>query len=89
MKKKGEKVAAALRYRHGEDNAPTIVAAGKGDMARSIEKLAREHNIPLYQDETLAHTLTELGLGVEIPPELYEAVAKILAHVATLDKKFE
>ncbi|WP_073237369.1 EscU/YscU/HrcU family type III secretion system export apparatus switch protein [Desulforamulus putei] len=87
MKAKRERVAAALRYRHGQDNAPTVVAVGKGDMASAIEKLARENNIPLYRDETLAHTLVELGLGVEIPRELYEAVARVLVHVAALDHK--
>lgn len=87
MKGKKEAVAAALRYNPGEDQAPKVVAVGKGDLATAIERLAEEHNIPLYRDETLAHTLTELGLGTEIPPELYEAVAKILAHVAILDKK--
>lgn len=89
MKLKREKVAAALRYRHGEDQAPTVVAAGKGDLAHAIERMAQEHNVPLYQDETLARTLTELGLGVEIPPQLYEAVAKILVHVAMLDKNHD
>ena len=86
-KAKKERVAAALRYRQGENDAPTVVAVGKGHMAKAIEKLAQDHNIPLYQDATLAHTLVELGLGVEIPPQLYEAVAKVLVHVATLDKK--
>ncbi|ABO48816.1 flagellar biosynthesis [Desulforamulus reducens MI-1] len=87
MNRKKERVAAALRYHHGKDHAPTVVAVGKGDLATAIERLATEHNIPLYRDETLAHTLTELGLGTEIPPELYEAVAKILIHVAVLDQK--
>ncbi len=86
-KPKKERVAAALRYRSGEDHAPTVVAVGQGEMAKTIEKLAQDHNIPLYRDATLAHTLVELGLGVEIPPQLYEAVAKILVHVAALDKK--
>ncbi|MEW6063763.1 MAG: EscU/YscU/HrcU family type III secretion system export apparatus switch protein [Bacillota bacterium] len=87
MKTKRERVAAALRYRQDRDNAPTVVAVGKGDMANAMEKIARENDIPLYRDETLAHTLVELGLGVEIPRELYEAVAKVLVHVAALDKK--
>lgn len=87
MKFKKEKVAAALRYRPVKDSAPTIIAAGKGEMAVAIEKLAQEHNIPLYKDQNLARSLTELGLGVEIPPQLYEAVAIILAHVARLDNE--
>ncbi|MDO7789190.1 EscU/YscU/HrcU family type III secretion system export apparatus switch protein [Desulforamulus aquiferis] len=81
------RVAAALRYRSQQDNAPIVVAAGKGDLAEAIEKLAKENNIPLYKDQHLAKTLTELGLGVEIPQELYQAVALILAHVANLDTK--
>ncbi|GAB6158676.1 EscU/YscU/HrcU family type III secretion system export apparatus switch protein [Desulfotomaculum varum] len=84
---KKERVAAALRYRHGQDNAPRVVAAGRGELADAIEKLARQHSIPLYRDENLARTLVELGLGVEIPRELYEAVARVLAHVAALDNK--
>ncbi|AQS58004.1 EscU/YscU/HrcU family type III secretion system export apparatus switch protein [Desulforamulus ferrireducens] len=84
--RKKEPLAAALRYRHGKDQAPTVVAVGQGTMAKTIEKLAKEHNIPLYQDANLAQTLVELGLGVEIPPQLYEAVAKILVHVAALDE---
>lgn len=87
IRRKKEPVAAALRYRHGQDKAPTVVAVGKGAMAQNIEKLARDHNVPLYQDASLARTLVELGLGVEIPPQLYEAVAKILVHVAALDHK--
>ncbi|AEG58640.1 hypothetical protein [Desulforamulus ruminis] len=42
---------------------------------------------PLYQDPTLAQTLSELGMGAEIPPELHEALVRILVHVAVLDKK--
>lgn len=87
MKTKRERVAAALRYRHGRDHAPTVVAVGKGELAHAMEKIAMQNDIPLYRDETLAHTLVELGLGVEIPRQLYEAVAKVLVHVAVLDKK--
>lgn len=85
--KRREKIAAALRYRREQDKAPVVVAAGKGIAAEAIEKMAREHGVPLYKDRELARTLTELGLGVEIPQELYEAVARILVHVAQIDEK--
>ncbi|MEG6616934.1 EscU/YscU/HrcU family type III secretion system export apparatus switch protein [Peptococcaceae bacterium 1198_IL3148] len=83
------RVAAALRYNVGEDNAPKIVAAGRGAMAKKIVDIANQKDIPIHRDKVLAQTLTELGVGVEIPPELYQAVAKILIQVARLDKKLE
>ncbi len=86
MEKRRE-IAAALRYNPEEHNAPVVVAAGRGDLAKKIKEIAREHNIPIYEDEALADALVKLGVQVEIPPELYQAVACVLAHVARLDQK--
>lgn len=89
-KKKNEtEVAAALRYDPGEHNAPLVVAGGKGYMARHIEDVARQHDIPVYKDEDLARTLVQLGVGVEIPESLYEVVAEILLFVARIDEKYK
>ncbi|MBM7853866.1 flagellar biosynthesis protein [Desulfohalotomaculum tongense] len=85
-KKPARKVAAALKYKLGEDDAPKVVAAGYGPVAQRIEELARQENIPIHRDKVLAQALAELGIGAEIPPELYEAVAKILIQVARLDR---
>ena len=79
--------AAALRYEPGQVSAPVIVAAGRGLQAKQIRETAEKAGVPLYQDQALAKTLHDLGLGAEIPPQLYEAVAKILVFVAKLDKK--
>ena len=79
--------ATALRYEPGKDNAPVIVAAGQGLQAKQITEIAEKAGVPLYHDQTLAKTLFDLGIGVEIPPQLYEAIAKILVFVAKLDKK--
>lgn len=79
--------AAALRYEHGKDGAPVVVATGKGDLAARIVELAEKEKVPVYRDPALAQTLVKLGAGTEIPEELYEAVAQILVHVAGLDKK--
>ncbi|MFZ5634361.1 MAG: EscU/YscU/HrcU family type III secretion system export apparatus switch protein [Bacillota bacterium] len=80
-------MAAALRYDHGRDQAPVVVAAGKGDLAAKIREIAGQEKIPVYRDSVLAQALVKLGAGVEIPPELYQAVAHVLVHVARLDRK--
>ncbi|WP_031516791.1 EscU/YscU/HrcU family type III secretion system export apparatus switch protein [Desulfofalx alkaliphila] len=85
--KRSRKTAAAIRYRHGEDRTPKVVAAGHGRVAEKIEEIARQEGIPIHQDKVLAQALTDLGVGAEIPPDLYEAVAKILIQVARLDRQ--
>lgn len=92
MKKKKElnqsdHYAAALHYEPGQEGAPRITAAGRGDMARVIGDMAREHGVPVYEDAELAKTLYQLGVSTEIPPELYEVVAQILVFVARIDRK--
>ena len=82
------KEAVALKYALDEDNSPKIVALGKGDIAEKILETAKENDIPVYEDENLAHTLNKLNIGDEIPPELYEVVAEILVFVSNLDKSY-
>ncbi|MGD0883850.1 MAG: EscU/YscU/HrcU family type III secretion system export apparatus switch protein [Thermodesulfovibrionales bacterium] len=78
--------AAALRYRHGEDSAPKIIAKGKGKVAEKILEIAKKYNIPIQEDRELVEVLSSLDLNREIPPELYRAVAEILAFVYSLSK---
>lgn len=80
--------AAALRYDPNQEEAPRVTAAGRGELAQVIRKLADEHDIPVYVDATLAETLYKLGVDTQIPPELYEAVAQILVFVAKIDNRF-
>lgn len=82
------KEAAALRYNMQENNAPEIVAVGKGEIAERLINIAKDSDIPIYEDEALAHILSGFELGIEIPPELYGAVAEILVFVGNLDKNF-
>lgn len=77
--------AAALRYSPGENNAPQIIASGKGEIAEKIIESAKENKIPIFEDASLAHALTKLDIGQEIPPELYEVVAEILVFISRLD----
>lgn len=79
------KTAVALGYEPG-DEAPRIIAAGKGELAQRIIDRAKEADIPLHKDEKLAGTLAKLDIGDTIPPELYAVVAEILVFVDRMDK---
>ena len=72
--------AVALQY-GADDAAPVVVASGMGYLAERIVDVALENGVPIYEDDSLATILTQLSLGQEIPPELYQAVAEILAIV--------
>lgn len=79
------KIAVALSY-DPEDEAPVVIATGKGSLADKIVKKADEEKIPVYEDKKLANTLSKLDLGEAIPPELYSVVAEILVFVDRMDR---
>lgn len=81
----GRKIATALKYDTSHDRAPKVVAKGMGLIADNILKKAEEHDIPVYEDETLANQLYNLSLGEEIPPEMYNVVAEVLVFIAKMD----
>lgn len=75
-------VAIALHY--DKKSAPRVTAKGKGKTAEQILKIAGEHDIPLQADPELARLLGTIPLGNEIPPELYKAVAEVIAFAYLL-----
>jgi flagellar biosynthesis protein len=77
--------AAALTYDPVGNEPPEIVAAGSGLVADRIVALAREHQIPLYEDAGLVEALGRLEIGSLIPRELYTVVAEVLAFVYAVD----
>ncbi|MBR5952855.1 MAG: EscU/YscU/HrcU family type III secretion system export apparatus switch protein [Pseudobutyrivibrio sp.] len=79
------KTAVALAYEAG-DSAPKILASGKGYVAEQIIEEAKKADVPFYQDNELAETLSKLDIGDAIPPELYEVVAEILVFVNDMEK---
>ena len=85
--KKAEKLktAVALSYEPGEQ-APKILATGKGALAEKLIDVAKEADVPTYKDDKLADTLSRLEIGDMIPPELYQVVAEILVFVNDMDK---
>lgn len=84
-KKQKVKQAIALEYNPAED-APKVIATGRGVLADKIIEKAKESNVPVHRDDKLADTLSRLEIGEMIPPELYEVVAEILVFVDAMDK---
>ena len=77
--------AVALQYHEDEDIAPRVIATGKGEVAEEILRIARENKVPVQNDSELVELLAQLDMDEVIPPELYHAVAAVLAFVYTLD----
>jgi|DewCreStandDraft_1066081.scaffolds.fasta_scaffold00058_38 flagellar biosynthetic protein FlhB len=77
--------AVALAYSPQEMRAPRVLAKGQGYLAQRIKEIAREHGVPLVENPPLARALYQsVEEGQEIPAELYEAVAEVLAYVYSL-----
>lgn len=80
------KQVVALSYDEEKgDTVPKVVAIGRGTIAEKIIAKAKEAGVPLQQDPELVTSLCQIELGKPIPPELYEAVARLLAFVLFLD----
>lgn len=74
--------AVALEYKTGQTGAPRVVAKGVDRVALKIKEVAKEHNVPIYEDKPLARALYKYcDVGDEIPTNLFKAVAQILAYL--------
>lgn len=80
--------AAALKYNADQDDAPYVVALGKGVVATQMVKSARENDVQVVKDHKLVSALSELGIGDEIPEELYKVVAELLVFISDLDSDY-
>jgi flagellar biosynthesis protein len=78
--------AVALKYDPATNGAPKVVAKGRGRTAEQILELARKNNVPVRQDATLVSVLSRLKIDQEIPPEVYQAVAAILAFLYRVNR---
>ena len=80
--------AVAIRYDNTESEAPVVVAKGSDYLAQKIKEIARENNVQIVENKPLARTLyANVDIGQAIPPELYQAVAEVLAYVYHLQGK--
>jgi type III secretion protein U len=81
------RVAVALRHDREGEGAPRIVAKGTGSMAARIRSAARRAGVPIVRDVPLARALHRLAdVGDELPEELYDAAAALLAHLYATEK---
>jgi flagellar biosynthetic protein FlhB len=77
-------IAVALKYDRGMPS-PRVIAVGADLLAERIKKIAREAGVPCVENVPLARGLYgSVEVGDEIPVELYQAVAEVLAYVFSL-----
>jgi len=81
------RLAVALQYQAGADDAPRVTAKGFGFVADAIMDVAKRHGVPLHQDEELGGLLASVEIDDSIPHELFEAVAEVLAFVYRMNMK--
>jgi flagellar biosynthetic protein FlhB len=75
-------VAVALKYTAPKMKAPQLLAKGQRKIAEEIRKIAEAANVPIVENEPLARSIYRTtSVGEEVPPELYQAVAEVLAYV--------
>ena len=81
--------AVAIVYDEKETAAPRVVASGKGVVAEKIIATAREAGVHIKEDANLVEILAKIPIGNEIPVELYQTVAEVLAFVYQVNNKFK
>lgn len=80
--------AVAISYDSNKAPAPVVVAKGQDYLAQRIKEVARENGVELVENKAVAQALYKnVDIGQQVPPELYQAVAEILAFVYRLKGK--
>ncbi len=80
--------AIAIQYDPHKFEAPKVVAKGQDLIAQQIRKIATENQVPLVENKPLARTLYDaVEVGEPVPPDLYQAVAEVLAYVYQINNK--
>ncbi|MFV0502726.1 MAG: flagellar biosynthesis protein FlhB [Lachnospirales bacterium] len=80
--------AVAIKYNKEENPAPILVAKGTDHLAKRIKEKAKEHDVEIVENKPLARALyTSCEIGQSIPPDMYKAVAEVLAYVYKLKNK--
>ncbi|MGW8462309.1 EscU/YscU/HrcU family type III secretion system export apparatus switch protein [Pseudomonas sp. CLCA07] len=78
--------AIALKY--DGSHAPTLTAKGDDELAEEILRIARDYDVPIYENPELVRLLAKMELGDSIPEELYRTIAEIIAFAWNLKGKF-
>lgn len=80
--------AVAIQYDPEKSPAPLVIAKGEDFLAKKIKEVAKENNVEIVENKPLARMLyANVGIGEQVPPELYQAVAEVLAFVYHLKGK--
>lgn len=79
--------AAALKYEQDKQSAPQLIAKGKGEVAEKILRLAKEHDISIFENQALVDSLLNLDLHEEIPPRLYQGVAELFSWLMKIENR--
>ncbi len=87
-KEQRDKLKQAVSLQYDGSNAPLVSAAGSGELAEQIIELARQHGIPLFENETLLKLLVDIGVGEEIPETLYLCIAQVIAFAYKIQGKY-
>ena len=84
-----KKKAIALLYDQKKTAAPKVVASGSNLVAEKIIATAMEAGVYIKEDRDLVELLAKIPVGEEIPAELYQTVAEILAFVYAINSKYK
>lgn len=80
--------AVALRYDKAAGTAPKVTATGQGEIAKRIIEAAQAAGVDIVQDADLLEVLGKVPIGEEIPPELFQVVAEILAFIYRVNGRY-
>jgi len=86
--RKSPDTAIAILYNENESAAPRVVASGKGLIAEKIIATAKEAGIHIQEDANLVELLAKVPIGDQIPVELYQTVAEVLAFVYRMNERY-
>ena len=82
------KKAVGLKYNSAENDSPTVIAKGFGDLAEEIIALAKQNGVMIHEDAYLSDLLARMDLGQDIPEQLYHVIAELIAFSYVLQGKF-
>lgn len=84
----GDKRTSAVAVRYDtKDAAPRVVAKGYGTIADAIIRTAKENGLYVHESPELVNLLMQVNLDAQIPPQLYVAIAELLAWIYSLEEK--
>ena len=87
MSDRDKPIDTAVALTYDQQSAPRVTASGTDEVAREMVRLAEEFGVHLHNDPVLSRMLATLDIGTEIPRELYELIAEIIAFAYHLQGK--